>query len=368
MKKILCLILILLCSGCSLSESSKGGTNVFVPTTSVGNTTLNETDLTTLYDNCKKSVVTVLNYASYYDRGKVVTSLYGSGTAFVYSYDDDYIYLYTNAHVTSVSKGYTHSHYEIVFHDGDRYYGYLLKSDGSEDVAILRVERNNQDFAVATIGNSDSSKIGENIFTLGSPLGLTYSNTITRGIISNLQVEVDTDDDNDGSSTKMYLIQVDAALNPGNSGGPLFNIKGEVIGVSTLKITSSESGESVESFNFAIPINHFVKVANDLANKGSYSRPVLGVTLIDITNLSLSDRENYGISISKGLYIESITSGSVSDGILTKGRIITKINDTEVTSFASLACELYKYSSGETIEIITVNVSGGDSISKNITL
>ncbi len=367
----LSLCTVFLCSGCKCDfTDSNDGMKNSVPTTVI-NTTYSsddESELVTLYSNCKKSVVTILNYASYYDRGQVVTSLYSSGSGFVYAYDDNYIYLYSNAHVVSVDTGYNQSYYEVVFHDGYRSYASLAYSDGSEDVAIMKVEMDGQDFAVASLGNSDAVSPGEEVFTLGSPLGLVYSNTITKGIVSNVRVQENTDDDGDGVETTMYLIQIDAALNPGNSGGPLFNMKGEVIGVNTLKIMSDSSGEDVESFNFSIPINHFVMVANSLAENGSYSRPLMGVTVIDITSMSLKERDNYNIEVSKGLYIESVSSSGPSKGILSKGLVIVKINEVEVSDMADFSCELYKYHSGDTVNVVTTNGSGGNTTSYSITL
>lgn len=342
-------------------DTNENGNNK-VPTTIVNTTSsgASDSELSELYSNTKKAVVTVLNYASYYDRGKVTTSLYGSGSGFIYAYDNDYIYLYTNAHVVSVSTGYNQSHYEIVFYDGFRSYGTLSYMDTSEDVAIMKVTRANQDFSVASLGNSDALNPGESVFAIGSPLGLDYANTITSGIVSNVKVEMATDDDNDGTSTTMYLIQIDASLNPGNSGGPLFNMNGEVVGVNTLKLMSDSSGDDVESFNFCIPINHFVIVANSLAENGSYTRPLMGVSVIDVEKLSLSDREEYGISVSSGIYVESVSSSGASNGILKKGMIITKINDILIGSLADFSCELYKYHAGDTIKVETTNGSGGN--------
>ena len=372
MKKIFSLIsmfFILLIGGCKFNLKSYGSHSNNVPSTLINTSVSDDVeDLSDLYNNCKKAVVTILNYASYYDRGQIVTSLYGTGSGFVYSYDDSYIYLYTNAHVVNVDAGYSQSYYEIVFYDGYRSYGTVSQRDASEDVAVMKVNRENQDFSVASLANSDIVAPGNSVFTLGSPLGQEYANTITRGIVSNVNVEMDTDNDKDSNSTTMYLIQIDAALNPGNSGGPLFNNKGEVIGVNTLKLMSNSSGEDVGSFNFAIPINHFVVVANSLASNGSYSRPKLGLTVIDINRMSLKERESYGISVSKGIYIESIVAGGASYGVLSSEQIIVKINNIVIDDIGDFSCELYKYKVGNKINVVTVNTSGNNKISHEIIL
>jgi len=370
---ILNLSMVLLCYGCRFNVTNYNDNNFIkddVPTTVINNTNTNniESDLTKLYSNTVKSVVTVLNYASYYDRGGTVTSLYGSGSGFVYAYDEDYIYLYTNAHVVSVSRGYNQSYYEVVFFDGGRLYGDLIYKDDSEDVAVMKVSRGIQDFAVVSIGNSDFISPGEDVFAIGSPLGLEYSNTITKGVISNFKVAVDTDDDQNGEVTTMYLIQIDAALNPGNSGGPLFNMKGEVVGVNTLKIMSNDSGDDVESFNFSIPINHFVFVANCLIEDGKYSRPLIGIEVIDIKSISLGDREKLGIELYKGVYIESVVVSGTANGILSKGMIIIKINDIDVGDMADFAIQLYKHKSGDRISVTTSGKNGGNVMEHNLIL
>lgn len=370
MKKILILLnlcLIMFCSACKLDVYDYDSNDEKVPLSNINvtGTTKIETDLTKLYSNTIKSVVTVLNYASYYDRGSVVTSLYGSGSGFIYAADDSYIYLYTNAHVVSVSKGFNQSYYEIVFYDGYRSYGNLISKDSSEDVAIMKVSRDSyQDFLVASIGNSEKVIPGEDVFTIGSPLGLNHSNTITKGIISNVNVSLDTDDDNDGNFITMYMIHVDAALNPGNSGGPLFNMKGEVIGVNTLKLMSNENGEDVESFNFSIPINHFVNVSNSLVDTGTYSRPIIGISVIDIRDMTLKERENNEINVNKGIYIESVSN---SDSLL-KGDIIIKINEHLISDIKDFSVELYKYKKGDKISVTIVDKNGSNEVIRSIVL
>ena len=115
---------------------------------------------------------------------------------------------------------------------------------------------------------------------------------------------MDTDDDQDGTSIKMYMLQFDAAISSGNSGGPLFNMKGEVIGINTLKLT--KSGNSIiESFNFAIRINKAITVANKILEQGYYKRPSIGITVYDVKTMSISSREIYGIDSSIHYILEA---------------------------------------------------------------
>ena len=138
--------------------------------------------------------------------------------------------------------------------------------------------------------------------------------------------------------------------------------------VNTLKIMSNESGEDVETFNFAIPINHFVIVANSLAEKGSYNRPLMGITVIDIKDMSLSDREEYGITISKGIYVEDVSNTGASNGVLSKGSVIIKIGDEMIDDMADFSCQLYRHKAGDTITITASNVNGEAMIVHSIVL
>lgn len=372
MKKIfsiLILFFVIICGGCNISIWDNNLIDKSVPKGEVSTTLTSSTaDLSVLYNNCVKSVVTVLNYAKYYEKGETVTVMYGSGSGFVYEYDNDYIYVYTNAHVVNVGSGYTQSHYEVVFYDGYRSNAILCYSDGSEDVAIMKISRGSQNFAKASLGNSDVVVPGEDIFSIGSPLGLEYANTITRGIVSNVKVEMETDDDKDGNYVTMYMIQVDAALNPGNSGGPMFNMNGEVVGVSTLKLMKDSSNEDVEAFNFIIPINHFVLVANCLASDGSYARPKLGISVLSISDMDLNTRQNNDINVNWGIYISSVSSTGASYGTLNKGDIITKINDVVIGDLADFSVELYKFKKGEDITLTICDGDGSNVQTKVITL
>lgn len=324
--------------------------------TSTGTST-NE-DLTEVYKKAVKSTVTVLTYNSNY---KALSS--GSGVIYATSTDKQYVFVYTNAHV--INGG---SKFEIIYYNNIRVSASLLVEDGEEDVAVLKANiEPNKDYLEVTIGNSDKLEIGETIFSIGSPLGTNYRNTMTKGIVSGLNVEMTTDNDSDGQETTMYLIQTDAALSSGNSGGPMFNAKGEFIGINTLKLT--ESGSSVvEGFNFSIPVNHFIKVATQLLKNGSYQRPLIGVQVMDIGELSLSNREKYNINVSLGLYIDSIVEGGASDGLIEAKRVIVKINDITVDCTSTFIAELYNYLPNEKIFITTTDLNGQDLKTVEITL
>lgn len=319
-----------------------------------------EEDLTDVYNRTVKSTVTVLTYNNKY---KALSS--GSGVIYGTSTDTKYVYVYTNAHVVNNSNA---VNFEIIYYNNIRVKATVLAKDGEEDVAVLQAEiEPNKDYLEATVGNSDALKIGQTIFAIGSPLGTDYRNTMTKGIVSGLNVEMVTDNDSDGIETRMYLIQTDAALSSGNSGGPMFNLDGQFIGINTLKLT--ESGSSViEGFNFSIPSNHFVKVANELLKDGSYSRPVLGVEIADIGSLSLNEREQLKIGVSLGLYIDEILLDGASYGLIDAKRIIIKINDAEIKNTSDFISELYDFLPGERITVTTVDLNGNDQKTVEITL
>lgn len=319
-----------------------------------------EEDLTDVYNRTVKSTVTVLTYNNKYN---ALSS--GSGVIYGTSTDNKYVYIYTNAHVVNSSSA---VNFEVIYYNNIRVKATVLAKDGEEDVAILQAEiEPNRDYLEATVGNSDALKIGQTIFAIGSPLGTDYRNTMTKGIVSGLNVEMITDNDSDGIETKMYLIQTDAALSSGNSGGPMFNLDGQFIGINTLKLT--ESGSSViEGFNFSIPSNHFVKVANELLKDGTYSRPLLGVQVMDIGELSLADRKELEINVSLGLYIDEVMSGGACDGLIDAKRIIVKINDAEIENTSDFISELYDFLAGERITVTTVDLNGNNQKTAEITL
>ena len=317
-------------------------------------------DLTSVYNRTVKSTVTVLSFNSNF------TGLSsGSGVIYGTSSDEKYVYIYTNAHVINNANA---AYFEIIYYNNTRVSATVLVQDGEEDVAVLQADREpTGDYLEATIGNSDGLKIGQTIFAIGSPLGTDYRNTMTQGIISGLNVAMDTDNDDDGTETRMYLIQTYAALSSGNSGGPMFNLDGQFIGINTLKLTKSGSSV-IEGFNFSIPSNHFVKVATELLKDGSYVRPLIGVQVVDIGQLSLHEREKLGIETALGLYIDEIVSGGACDGKIVSGRIITKINSKTIASTPDFISELYKFLPGDVVTISTVDLIGNDPKTVEITL
>ncbi len=278
------------------------------------------------------------------------TKLIGSGSGFVYKIDEKNNYIITNHHVIKSGNA-----YKVVNYRDEEIEAKLLGSDEYLDIAVLQIEKR-EDMPAVAIGKSSESKLGDTVFTVGTPVGYTYHNTVTSGIISGLnrQVEVSTSSGS-GYNTKketyvMEAIQTNAAVNPGNSGGALANAKGETIGVISMKLVDS----SIEGMGFAIPIELVMANIETLASGNKIERPLLGIQLLDVNDtwslyragIQVPDEVEYGIVV----YEISENSGAALSG-LQKGDIITRINDSEVKNSAYLKYLLYKYKPGDEVTI-----------------
>lgn len=210
--------------------------------------------------------------------------------------------------------------------------------------------------AVAEFADSDTIKVGETAIAIGSPLGSVYANTVTQGIISSLSRTV-TSQSEDGQTISTNAIQTDTAINPGNSGGPLINIQGQVIGITSSKITSSSlssSGVAVEGMGFAIPSNDAVSIINQLEKDGKVSRPALGVHMVNLTDLSTSQLEKAGLTntdLTSGVIVVSTQAGLPADGKFETYDVITDIDGETIENKSDLQSALYKHQVGDTITI-----------------
>lgn len=235
-------------------------------------------------------------------------------------------YILTNNHIINSSD--SSMYYEVseatkvcvyLYNDKTPYEAKIIGTDEQTDLAVIKIEKDN--LTVAELGDSSSIKIGEFAMAIGNPLGMESS--VTSGIISAVNRTVDSED---GAS--YTLIQTDAAINSGNSGGALVNASGKVIGINTLKL----SGTGIEGMGFAIPINDTIEIYNQLIKHGKVLRPYIGIGGIDLNQASA---EYYKLPV--GIYVKQIYSDSpaaLSD--LKPGDVITSINETKVTSMDEL--------------------------------
>ena len=300
-----------------------------------GTMVVNNMGLSQSVNKIYDSVVAISNYQK--------NTLAGSGSGFVYKKDDKYGYIMTNQHVVEDA-----TKVEVKFTSGVTVEGELLGGDDYLDIAVIRVPVENV-ISVAKMGSTEKLALGETVFTVGTPVGEEYFNSITGGYISGLDRKV-TVSVLSTSDWIQDVIQIDAAINPGNSGGPLVNFNGEVIGVTSLKLVDS----SIEGMGFAIKIEDALKHIEDLEKDNKIQRPLLGITNTNVTDTATL--RQYGISLSSkiksGIAIIAVVEGSGADlAGLKKGDVITKINDDEVNDVAYLKYMLYKYSVGDTIKI-----------------
>lgn len=286
----------------------------------VKDVTVTDTGIADAVGKVYDSVVTVKNYS----RGQ----LYSTGSGFVFKTDDKLGYILTNYHV--ISGG---SEVSVVFTNNKEEKVTVVGYDEYSDIAVLSIDKSNV-LATAQIGSSENLRIGDTTFAVGTPVDSSvYSWSVTRGILSgkNRMVQVD--------NYVMSVLQTDTAINSGNSGGPLCNANGEVIGITNMKLASSQ----IEGMGFAIPIEDAVKNAESLISGKKISRPYLGV--------SIYDSNNY-FSNESGVYVESVEQGGAADKAgIKKGDKIIKIEDTEITNTSYFRYQLYKYNIGDKIKI-----------------
>lgn len=273
--------------------------------------------------------------------------LSSSGTGFVYEEDDKYAYILTNSHVidnaTSIKVKFTNDNIENVE---------LVGNDSYSDIAVLKVAKDKV-LKIAEIGTNENLRVGDTVFAIGAPLDNEYSWTVTRGILSGKDRLVDVSVSNTASADwVMSVIQTDAAINSGNSGGPLANSNGEVIGVTNMKLVS----DGVEGMGFAIPIEDAINYAKQLRENGKIERPFIGISMLDSSDTFNLARYRITLdtSLEGAVVIETQKGSPAADAKLQMGDVITKIEDYEVTSVARLKYYLYKYAPGDKVKITYV--------------
>jgi 2-alkenal reductase len=249
-------------------------------------------------------------------------------------------YILTNNHVVEGA-----SQIAIILADGVTQEVSLVGSDVFADLAVLKSDGTVP--AVAALGNSDALDPGETVIAIGSPLG-DFKNTVTLGVVSATGRSVDT---GEGYLIE-NLIQTDAAINQGNSGGPLVNLLGEVVGINTLVVRASETGTVAEGLGFAIPVNTAWAVAEQIIRTGYFARPYLGASWQAITP-GIAAR--YRLPVNYGSYVTAVDEGSPAEAAgLQRGDIITRIGEVALDDTHSYINALFSYAPGDTVEIEVV--------------
>ncbi|MBO6214487.1 MAG: trypsin-like peptidase domain-containing protein [Lachnospiraceae bacterium] len=334
--------------GNSVTESESGSTAAATATTT-------GSDVSGIVQNVMPSIVQVTNmsvveYRNWFGYGQYESESAGSGI--IIGQDDDYLYIASNNHVVANSKSLT-----ITFSDATAVPAEIQGTLPSSDLAVVKVKLSDipaetmSVISVASLGSSDDLTVGEGAIVIGNALG--YGQSVTTGIISALDREVTLRND-DGSTFTNYLIQTDAAVNPGNSGGALLNMKGEVVGI----VSAKYSDTNVEGMGYAIPISRASEILtglvtnsdtvtadNNVDNIGNTA--YLGIAGVDVTE----DLANT-YSIPTGIYVaQTRAEGGAGDAGLVKGDIITGVDDTAVSSMEELSSIISAHKPGDVVRV-----------------
>jgi len=319
-----------------------------LPDSLTTNSTGKSLTLSQVYEATVNSVVGIQTEATTNVFGQEAVSA-SAGSGFILSADG---YVITNAHVVSGADT-----IKVDLYNGETYDAQLVGSDSSFDIAVLKIEA--EGLTPVSVGNSDTLKVGEEVAAIGNPLGeLTF--TMTSGILSALDREINTD------GNPQNMLQTNAAINSGNSGGPLFDMDGNVIGVTTAKYSgSTTSGTTIEGLGFAIPINTALKVAYDLAEYGY----VKGQAFLGVTVKTLDSQTAAYYSLPAGPRVEGVNEGSCAEKAgIQVGDIIIEFNGIPTATQAELLAALKKVQAGDTVEVklfragaeLTVTVTLGE--------
>ena len=277
-----------------------------------------------IYRRCSGSVVSIIS---------VTQSGKASGTGIIMSADG---YIITNHHVIENAQAVS-----VLTNDDKEYTTSIVGSDETSDLAVLKIEASG--LQAAEFGDSSVLQVGDSVVAIGDPLGVTLRGTMTDGIISAINRDLTVND------RTMNLIQTNAALNNGNSGGPLINCYGQVIGINTMKIGAFTDTAGVEGLGFAIPSTQVKEIVDQIIAQGYVSgRPTLG-----ITGEALSTFYQHYYRMPAGLYITEVDPGSdaASKGIQ-EGDMLLYLDDTRIVSADDLKTAIYEYEVGEVVEVI----------------
>ena len=287
------------------------------------------------------------------------------GSGIIVSQDDNYLYIATNNHVVNGANSLT-----VTFNDESTVSAEVKGTDPSTDLAVIRVALSSiesdtmNNIKVATLGDSDSLKAGNSCIAIGNALG--YGQSVTVGYISALNRQVSVSDSESDTSYTADLIQTDAAINPGNSGGALLNMQGQVIGINSAKLASTE----VEGMGYAIPVSTASPIFEDLMNRQTRTKvssdqaAALGIKGQTVDS---SIAEAYGIP--QGVYVAEVEKGSAAEKAgITSGSVITKFDGTSVKSMDDLKSQLEYYAAGETVDLVVKIADNGSYVEKSLTI
>lgn len=322
-------------SSASTSVASAGSAASVTTTQAVSGKEMSATDI--YYNLAVNQVVAITTEITYTNAWGYTSSGAVKGSGFIISEDG---YILTNYHVIedAVKGGYN---IEVLVYDGTEYIASVVGYEADNDVALLKIDAGG--LSAVTVGNSDELMVGEAVYAVGNPLGeLEFS--MSDGIVSATDREITTSDSSTGRRITVNMFQTTAAINSGNSGGPVYNSRGEVVGIASAKYASS----GVEGLAFAIPINDAIVIATDLITDGYVrGKANMGVT---VGTVSASAAQYYGLV--EGAIVNSVTAGSAADKAgLKESDIIVRLGDETVTSVSELNAAKKNYKAGDTATI-----------------
>ena len=273
------------------------------------------------------------------------TTSAASGSGFILTGDG---YVLTNYHVIESSNSIS-----VTLYDGKSYDAVLIGYDESSDIAVLKIDA--EGLTPVVLGDSDNLNVGDSVVAIGNPLGeLTFS--LTSGAVSALNREITL-----SNSVTMNLIQTDCAINSGNSGGALFNLYGEVIGITNAKYSGSGSGASIDNIGFAIPINHVRGIVESIIENGYVAKPYIGVTVGDVSE------ETMGYGLPAGAAVKAVSQDSPAEKAgLQVNDIITAVNGKEISGRTGLSEAVSAASVGDTLTLTVYRQ--GNTISVDVTV
>lgn len=318
--------------------SRTGKTTVQQSNRTAANVSVKKVDGQTLMSPAEVYASTVNSVVSI-NCSAVSTNIFGqqtesasSGSGFIYTADG---YIVTNQHVVANA-----SSINVTLYNGDTYPATLVGSDSDYDVAVLKIDA--KDLPAVTLGSSTDVNVGDTVMAIGNPLGeLTFS--MSQGIVSCVNRAINVE------GTPFNMIQVDASINPGNSGGPLMNLYGEVVGIVSAKY-SSYANTTVEGLGFAIPINDVQSIIKDIMENGSVgNKAYMAITAGTMTQQMAAQ---YKINATEGVFVYSVEDGGAGDKAgLKLGDVITKLNDTQITSMEDLSAAKKGFKAGDTVTL-----------------
>lgn len=298
----------------------------------VQQTAANDLSLTDMIEKASSAIVGVVNYQNGGSpfMQEVESRESGTGSGVIYKVEDDYAYIITNNHVIEDAQK-----LEVSLENGEKVAAELVGQDALTDLAVLKIDAKHAEYALP-FGDSDALRSGDSVVAIGNPLGLDFSGTVTKGIISakNRSINVNTS----AGEWALNVIQTDAAINPGNSGGALLNSAGEVIGINSLKIAK----DGVEGIGFAIPSNDVIPLAEEMMKSGKIERPYLGVSMVDLDQISAQYTQFLPDNIDGGVIIANVDpNAAASQAGIQSEDIVTEINGTPIENAQALKRILY---------------------------